>query len=44
MAHEVPLITADDTGPDLAEAAGTCIDPTAVVTREMVQAIIDRTG
>ena len=30
MAHEVTLITGDGTGPELAEAARTCVDATGV--------------
>src|ERR687898_3231304 len=33
MAHEVTLITGDGTGPELADAAGLCIDATGVKIR-----------
>ena len=48
MAHEVTLITGDGTGPELAEAARTCIDATGVkINWDVQEAGVDvmaRTG
>src|SRR4029079_4393130 len=48
MAHDVTLITGDGTGPELAEAARTCVDATGVKINWDVQEagvdVMDRTG
>ena len=48
MAHDVTFITGDGTGPELAEAARTCVDATGVKINWDVQEagvdVMDRTG